>query len=136
MTSVTMRYVFKLRFVLLGVKTVFIGYYELFNSAIDGSNSFVGAYFLFIVWLLRVLIGSLKGSLVTITRKRLTIYKPHLRLEDRRVNVSRSQNLFAFSAHSHALSRLTNSLTRACAATTRICRNSFEETLRTGIESI
>jgi len=44
MTSVTIRYIFKLCFVLLGLKTVFIGYYELISCATDGSNSFVGAY--------------------------------------------------------------------------------------------
>ena len=72
MTSVTIRYVFKLRFVLLGLKIVSIGYYELISCTTDGSNSFFGAYVLFIVWLIWLLIG----SLVRITRKRLTIYKP------------------------------------------------------------
>ena len=68
MTSVTIRYVFKLRFVLLGLMIVFIGYYELISCSTDGSNSFFGAYVLFIVWLIWLLIGSLvritwKGSL-------------------------------------------------------------------------
>ena len=50
-----------------------------------------------IVLVMWVLIGSLKGSLkvslVRFTRKRLTIYKPPVNLEDRRVNVSRSERL-------------------------------------------
>ena len=90
-------------FVLLGLKTIFIGYDERITCAADGSSSFVGAYVWFIVWPIWVLIGSLKGSLVRIARKRLTIYKPSVSLEDRRVNVSRSQTLFAFSANSHTL---------------------------------
>ena len=51
----------------------------------------------FIVLVMWVLIGSLKGglkvSLVRFTRKRLAIYKPPVNLEDRRVNVSRSERL-------------------------------------------
>ena len=131
MTSVTMRYVFKLRFVLLGLKTVFIGYYELISCATDGSNSFVGAYVWFIVWLIR----ALKGSLARMTRKRPTIYKPPVSLEDWRVNVSRSVKLFAFSAHGHTLCLSSNLVTCACAAVTRISRNAFKETFR-AIESI
>ena len=51
----------------------------------------------FIVLVIWVLIGSLKGglkvSLVRFTRKRLAIYKSPVNLEDPRVNVSRSERL-------------------------------------------
>ena len=53
--------------------------------------------------LIRVLIGSLvssiKVSLVRFTRKRFTIYKPNVSLEDRQADVSRGQGLFAFSIY-------------------------------------
>ena len=59
----------------------------------------------FIVLVIWVLIGSLKGSLkvslVRFTRKRLSIYKPPINLEDRRVNVSKSERLRILCSWSH-----------------------------------
>ena len=45
------------------------------------------------------LVSSIKVSLVRFTRKRFTIYKPNVSLEDRRADVSRGQGLFAFSIY-------------------------------------
>ena len=44
MASVTIQQVFLLRFVLLRLKSVLIGCYELISFAIDVSSSFVRAY--------------------------------------------------------------------------------------------
>ena len=45
------------------------------------------------------LVSSIKVSLVRFTRKRFTIHKPPVSLEDRRANVSRGQRLLAFSVY-------------------------------------
>ena len=45
------------------------------------------------------LVSSIKVSLIRFTRKRFTIYKPPVSLEDRRANVSRGQTLLAFSVY-------------------------------------
>ena len=45
------------------------------------------------------LVSSIKVSLIRFTRKRFTIYKPPVSLEDRRANVSRGQRLLAFSVY-------------------------------------
>ena len=101
MISVTIRSVFWLRFVLLGHKSVLVGYCRLISCAIHVCNSFVQPYVWFI--LLLILIGShvssIKVLLVRFTHKRFTIFKPNVSLDDRRADVPNGQRLFAFSVY-------------------------------------
>ena len=103
MISVTIRSVFWLRFVLLGHKSVLVGYCRLISCAIHVCNSFVQPYVWFILLLIRVLIGShvssIKVLLVRFTHKRFTIFKPNVSLDDRRADVPNGQRLFAFSVY-------------------------------------
>ena len=64
------------------------------------------------------LVSSIKVSLVRFTRKRFTIHKPPVSLEDRRANVSRGQRLLAFSVYTAYYHMLT---------ATSIRRNFLEE---------
>ena len=64
------------------------------------------------------LVSSIKVSLVRFTRKRFTIYKPPVSLEDRRANFSRDQRLLAFSVYTAYYHMLT---------ATSIRRNFLEE---------
>ena len=63
------------------------------------------------------LLSSIKVSLVRFTRKRFTIYKPNVSLEDRRADFLRGQTLFAFSVYTAYYHVLT---------TTSISRNFLE----------
>ena len=82
---------------------------------------FVQPYVWFLL-LIRVLIGShvssIKVLLVRFTRERFTIFKPTVRLKDRRADVPRGQRLFAFSVYTANYYVLT---------TTSIGRNYLEE---------
>ena len=121
MISVAIRSVFWLRFVLLGHKSVLVGYCGLISCAIHVCNGFVQPYVWFLL-LIRVLIGShvssIKVLLVRFTRERFTIFKPTVRLKDRRADVPRGQRLFAFSVNTANYHVLT---------TTSIGRNFLEE---------
>ena len=77
------------------------------------SSSFIRSCVWFIVLLIWVLIGSLKVSLV----KDSLFKKKTVNLEDRRVNVSRSERLFAFNVHNQLWLHthvLPNSLEEKC----------------------
>lgn len=62
--------------------------------------------------------SSIKVLLVRFTRERFTIFKPTVRLKDRRADVPRGQRLFAFSVYTANYHVLT---------TTSIGRNFLEE---------
>ena len=62
--------------------------------------------------------SSIKVLLVRFTRKRLTIFKPKVSLDDRRADVPNDQSLFAFSVYTAYYHVLT---------TTSIGRNFLEE---------
>ena len=121
MISVAIRSVFWLRFVLLGHKSVLVGFCGLISCATHVCNGFVQPYVWFLL-LIRVLIGShvssIKVLLVRFTRERFTIFKPTVRLKDRRADVPRGQRLFAFSVYTANYHELT---------TTSIGRNFLEE---------
>ena len=94
---------FWLRFVLLGQKSVLVGYYGLISCATHVCNSFVQPYVWFILLLIRVLIdshvSSIKVLLVRFTRKGSLFFKPTVSLDDRRADVPNGQRLFAFSVY-------------------------------------
>ena len=121
MISVAIRSVFWLRFVLLGHKSVLVGYCKLISCATHVCNGFVQPYVWFLL-LIRVLMGShvssIKVLLVRFTRERFIVFKLTVRLKDRRADVPRGQRLFAFSVYTANYHVLT---------TTSIGRNFLEE---------